>query len=905
MMAYDINYFNELISDSKLYYAHLPKEGDNERKKELLSEHSALVYSYAKKIVEKQLLDSIIENLIINAIPDNLDNKQLLAKEIDTLFWRAIAFHDLGKVNRIFQKKKMKNDADILHVEHDYGSQHSVISVYIFLAFYYEQTLSINISENNRDYLDNVALYLSYSIYMHHSTILIDAQYEDQWTDHRLVSLSNYLTLFGIQIQNKEDFHNCILQYAVHGEKGLFGQLERILNEKYNSCFPLFALIKLNYSLLTASDYLATAHYMNNWEEMFADFNLIDNSLRNKIITNAVNFEYNKPVYDTINKREIISPDLYAQQSNANLNELRKCIAVEVVENIRKNSDKSLFYIEAPTGGGKTNVSMLALAELLSSDANGRISKVFYVFPFTTLITQTYKSLSETLGLSESEIAEIHSKAPFQTKYCEDDYLDRSNYLNYLDNLFMNYPVVLLSHIRFFDVLKANHKETNYLLHRMANSVVIIDEIQSYSPKIWDKIVYFIVNYAKYFNIKFIVMSATLPKIGNIVNNKELAHDFVYLVNDKNKYFQNSNFCNRVSFDYSLLTLPIPDKDNKCDYLRNLMFTVFEKSTEYSRHNSLYPDSVFTIVEFIFKKTASEFYLLVLNENIFFDEIYLLSGTILEPRRKEIIRNLKSEKIRDKKVLLISTQVVEAGVDIDMDLGFKDKSIIDSEEQLAGRINRNVKKKGCTLYIFDCDTEKTLYAGDERYKLLKGDINEYQNILQTKDFDKLYNLVIDKIISKNEKEYIQNLSELLKKVSKLDFKGVNDELRIITAENISIFVPLSIDIRYFEQFIGTLNDLNIPYHEMLQGKDVWNCYESVIKNQDEDFVKNKIQMKKLQGLMSNFVFSIFPTGEDARNLISSGYGRMVYGFLYLENYNEIYSFENGINTDVLKNSNFI
>mgnify|MGYP000335079520 CR=1 FL=1 len=84
----------------------------------------------------------------------------------------------------------------------------------------------------------------------------------------------------------------------------------------------------------------------------------------------------------------------------------------------------------------------------------------------------------------------------------------------------------------------------------------------------------------------------------------------------------------------------------------------------------------------------------------FFDEIYLLSGTILEPRRKEIIENLKTSEYRKMRVLLISTQVVEAGVDIDMDLGFKDKSIIDSEEQLAGRINRNVRKQSCKLYVF-------------------------------------------------------------------------------------------------------------------------------------------------------------------------------------------------------------
>ncbi|MCB9001307.1 MAG: DEAD/DEAH box helicase [Bacteroidales bacterium] len=118
---------------------------------------------------------------------------------------------------------------------------------------------------------------------------------------------------------------------------------------------------------------------------------------------------------------------------------------------MKKNTDKNLFYIEAPTGGGKTNVSMLALTELLKTDNS--LQKVFYVFPFTTLITQTYQSLKDTLGLSDSELAEVHSKAAIQTGKYENDYL------NYLDGLFMNYPITLLSHIRFFDVLKTNEKE--------------------------------------------------------------------------------------------------------------------------------------------------------------------------------------------------------------------------------------------------------------------------------------------------------------------------------------------------------------------------------------------------------------------------------------------------------------
>jgi CRISPR-associated endonuclease/helicase Cas3 len=874
----------------------LPKNGDI-RFAESLSAHSSLVNSYANYIADKQYIKPIISNLIDKSIPKLLSEKQLLAKEIEILFWQAIAFHDLGKVNKEFQQKRMKNNANVLEVNHCFESQHSIISVYIFLANFWSKLQRLRLNDEDTIYICNIALYFSYSIYKHHSSDLYQAQDDNCWSNVDLFDLKPYISLFNILLDDEqiEQFHTCYLQNADFNF--LFDRFNTVIFEKENS-FPLFALLKLNYSLLTASDYLATAHFMNGWKEMLTDFGVIDDRLKEKIIFSAENSKpYNKIVYDSLNNNETINPDNYRERTNDNLNTLRKSIAMEVVTNIRQNADKHLFYIEAPTGGGKTNVSMLALAELLRADKNNSINKVFYVFPFTTLITQTYKSLSETLDLTETELVEIHSKAASSKGRYEEDYK------NYLDNLFMNYPVTTLSHIKFFEVLKTNQKDSNYLLHRMANSVVIIDEIQSYSPSIWDKIIYFVVNYAKYFNMKFIIMSATLPKIGDIIDNKYLTSDFVYLIKDKKKYFQNPNFCNRVQFDYSLLNSQRPAKECRTDYLLNLKDIVFDKSKEYSDNNIKNSNSVFTIIEFIFKKTASEFYDISINDNSFFDEVYLLSGTILEARRNEIINNLKSEENRSKKILLISTQVVEAGVDIDMDLGFKDKSLIDSEEQLAGRINRNVKKVNCKLFLFDCDAEKSLYGGDERYKIMNQLGDEYKELLINKNFDKIYKLVINKIKENNNCPYIVNLENLKEEISTLNYKKVDEELQIIKSKNSSIFVPLDIPINYFKPYMNIMDELRIPYGEYLSGADVWNLYKWIILNGNEDFVQKRIKMKKLQGLMSNFIFSVFPNGKDYESLRT--YGQKEYGFLYLENYKDVYSFENGINTEELQDSNFI
>ena len=885
-ICYDKRFFDRLIKNSSDYYAHLPKDGER-RKPETLSEHLGLTYAYVQSLIESLSLRPVLSRLISLSIPPSLSKEaDYITREVETLFMQSIAFHDLGKVNHKFQQLKMKNATSCLKVSHDFKSDHSIISMYIFLAFYYSRTESLE-DPDLQDYLDNAAVFFSYSICQHHSPSLRNAQDASVWNDERLFKLSSYLPLFNINLSDIQCFHD----YLLKDSASLFEVYNKLATSE--SSFALYALLKLNYSLLTACDYLATAHYMNGWKGVISDFGVIDDAMKDRFVKNISSYKYNKAIYENM-QLHCLNDDSLQEVSDSNLNLLRQSLAIEAIQNIRSHSAEHLFYLEAPTGSGKTNVSLLIVSELLASDKS--LNKVFYVFPFTTLITQTYKTIKDTLSLDESEMVEIHSKAFFKTGRYEEDYK------NYLENLFVNYPIVLLSHIKFFDIVKTNDKEHNYLFHRLANSVVVIDEIQSYPPSTWNAIAYFIVNCAKMLNIKFVIMSATLPKIGDVVSRDE----FVYLLSDKKQYFLNPNFCSRVKFDYSLLSMDKPhDADEKAHYLYQLKNILLDKSSQYAASNIVNPNSVHVIIEFIYKKTASDFYVLFA-DNTFFDEIFLLSGTILEPRRRDIIHKLKSNEYREKKILLISTQVVEAGVDIDMDLGFKDKSLIDSEEQLAGRINRNVKKKGCMLYLFDCDRAVSIYGTDERYKLMNEmDFKYYQMIIENKDFDDLYQKVIEKIIRNNQSKYTENINSLKQDIQRLNFSRINGDLKLIDSDSISVFVPLKLDIDCFKDHMDTLNDLSIPYDESVDGRDVWDRYESesLIFNQDEDFVRSRINMKKIQGIMSYYIFSIFPRGKDFELLHT--YGEEKYGFLYLENFQDVYSLDNGINTDVLSNSMFI
>jgi len=867
------------IKQANKYWAHIPK--NSEQKNETLEEHSLLVFEYVQKLIEEHQLESIIKKLLADSFNIKWTDKN--KSQTYTLFLESIYYHDFGKINPQFQVVKMKNP-NIKQRNLIFTSDHSLPGYILFIHDKLKEAFAI--SDDNEFEIYIVLLFLlGYQIAKHHSSKLDNAisyiQYKFDYSNDDVIQYFN-------DIEKLLEYTNIDA-----GSKQQFAELKDIgiiikekLEENNSNPFPLFALLKLHYSLLTASDYLATTHYMNNWDAKLTDFGRIGNELRNRIIKNIRTTEdYNQKVFKNIEGFEFKYP---TEVDEENLNQLRQELSVEVILNIRKNKDKKVFYIEAPTGGGKTNLSMLAAAELMAT--NPKIGNLYYVFPFTTLITQTYISVKKTFGLTENEIIQLHSKEGFKEK--DDQYGPEKK--NYIDYLFLNYPVALMSHVKFFNILKTNGKGDNYLLHRLANSIVIIDELQSYPPKIWDKLIYLIQSYAQYFNIRFILMSATLPKLDKLSN---VATNICYLTNHREKFFQNPNFCERVEFDFSLLKWTPPEKDEKNEYLQKLAEVVIHESEKYAVSNKKYPDSVFSIIEFIYKQTATIFYSIIKKiADDFFDEIFVLSGTILEPRRKEIINYLKDKNNRTKKVLLITTQVVEAGVNIDMDLGFKDKSLIDSDEQLAGRINRNVKKGTCKLFLFNCDNAEVLYKSDKRFQLQQNDLlGQEETILKSKDFDtKYYNKVMEGIDLQNDRKFQKGFSDFQNYLRMLDFKEVNNDFQIINQQSSSVFVPMKLPV-FVPNTNNSEHNFSKPEMEFLEkynvvakndtevsGEKVFELYETLIhqKNND-DFVAIQTEQKKLQGIMSQFIFSLMTRSQSMEKLISEARGEERMGIYYL------------------------
>ena len=167
------------------------------------------------------------------------------------------------------------------------------------------------------------------------------------------------------------------------------------------------------------------------------------------------------------------------------------------------------------------------------------------------------------------------------------------------------------------------------------------------------------------------------------------------LLPDTQLYYQHKFFKERVHYHYELLDYNIKLDDLKKHVLKNVF-----------PHKKI-------LIEFITKKSAYQFYHLLLKSGISDIDIECLTGDDSIIERKRIISKMRNEVT--KPMILVATQIIEAGVDIDMDIGYKNISLLDNEEQFSGRINRSYLGSG-DIYFFDIDNFHTIYRNGYRVR---------------------------------------------------------------------------------------------------------------------------------------------------------------------------------------------
>lgn len=896
------------VPDVSRYWGHTPgAQAAPEKLPELLQEHIDRVNATCLGLVRAHGLEPVVDGLISALLPAvKVDNSTTTwaGNFIKTGFLAAVAFHDFGKLNENYQAH-LGNGQFSKPVANNIGSEHSGLGAFLWLHYALHQLDSANLHEVVLEKLIALTLDFADLILNHHSSKLFRREFiADKYSRLHpyLAQLQLPAVADALQVAlEKEGYHQDFYQHK-NGSAAANG-------------FSRFALLKLCFSLLTASDYLATLGYMQTG----GDYTRLDAPTLGILSAADKAAFYARFCSFKYNQAALADPDAYAdlpweavaERNGPNLDQLRQKLLAEVVRSVRRQPAAPLYYLEAPTGAGKTNLSLAVALELLNHD--DRLGKVFYVFPFTTLITQTYDDIRVKLGLTDAQIVQLHSKAEYATRPTiggETEGAYGPLWHNHVDNLFVQYPIVLLSHVRFFDVLKSNRKEANYLLHRLANSVVVLDEVQSYSPTLWDHVNYFLLHYARLFNIRVVVMSATLPKLYQLTREADVPA-VVPLVAAPARYFQNANFAGRVRFDFELTRFEPPTKSWRERYgarpenaeerravLGELADAVAGRCEAFAAANG---GQVAGIVEFITKKSAAGFVQAARGHPQLREyEIRVLSGTILEPRRREVVRWLKAETTRraHPRLLLVCTQVVEAGVDIDMDVGFKDRSLLDSDEQLAGRVNRNARRPTAPVYLFDLDSEAAIYGADLRLRVArKLPPPDYERILREKDFDYLYQQVIAELNGK-EGKLTDSFGSYQELIRLLEYADIDRQFQLIEDDTESVFIPLNLSAtaHFSDAELLLLRECAVhePGNENVEGEHVFRWYIETIKNKSGDFIRDRDARQRLQSIMSKFTISVYPQLAQQMRGTMPEHDWHEYGFVYLHEPERYYSYEEGL-----------
>ncbi len=747
-----------------------------------------------QKYLEKILNDKNLKAIIANLI-ENIDAKN--SKLIEEMFCNAIYLHDLGKMNPCFQWKKMKNP---LYKKYDgcSDSNHSLGGAMVFIEYY--KPIIEKITDDRKYYRLIYILYsFSYPIAKHHGKL---SQIEEYFSSNR---------------EEHTDFDN------------VKKEVELYLDKK----FEFYILNKLLFSLLVSSDYYATTEYMAKMP--IENFGLFGQEKKTLLAERFDKFleEFSEP---------------------QGINRLRNKIFQEAEFNL--NPKKHIFYLEAPTGSGKTITSINLALKLLQSDE--RLNKLFYIFPFNTLVEQTKNVFDDIFG-DDLSIETINSISPIELEKNQED--NESNYTqSYVNRLFFHSQAIITTHVSLFNILFGTSKEDNFPLWQLANSVIIIDEIQSYNNNLWWYMVEFFDKYAALLNMKIIIMSATLPKLDFFLEKKG---NFIDLIrpNKREEFFTSHYFKDRVKVDFTLLE----EEEIELDRLEEFFDEVKDGYQKI-------------LFEFIKKQSAREFYNQIKDR---YENVYELSGDDNRAYRQYVINKSKE----DKPIIIVATQVIEAGVDIDMDLGFKDISTLDSEEQFMGRINRSCKKSNSKVYFFNKDDVAKIYRGDNR---LGFDLTQekYQIILRDKNYADYYRDVLE-VIQTNGLRYesgtTTNIDKFSEMLYKLDYQEISKTMTLINSQNMTLYFPFKIDLEIYNG-VKEFEDERIKNYisdGSLDGQKVWESFKAL--NEIKSFSEKKYEQSYINSLMQFFTFNLIKYKEGQK---PSHYSYEFGGFFYISNYDD-------------------
>ena len=338
--------------------------------------------------------------------------------------------------------------------------------------------------------------------------------------------------------------------------------------------------------------------------------------------------------------------------SSGELNQLRNRVFEDCLA--KAAAPAGFFSLTVPTGGGKTLSSM---AFGLEHARRHGMQRVIVVIPYLSIIEQNAAEYRKVLDpQNEGIVIEHHSAVVAKD---DDDEQSRSPEELAAEN--WDAPVIITTSVQFIESLFANRTSKCRKLHNIANSVVLLDEVQTLPSHLLNPLLHILRDIEEHYRTSFVFSTATQPAFSRTPSlpNGFDANEVKEIVSQPGELFQKLG---RVIYE-----------------VRSTQNDWSELAEEWANE----PQALGVVNT---RKQAAEWWALLRGQKL--DGVLHLSSAMCADHRTKVLAEAQWRLENDKPCWLVSTQVVEAGVDIDFPLVYRALGPLDSIVQAAGRCNR-------------------------------------------------------------------------------------------------------------------------------------------------------------------------------------------------------------------------
>ena len=502
----------------------------------------------------------------------------------------------------------------------------------------------------------------------------------------------------------------------------------------------------------------------------------------NKNVERGMSGDFEKAL-DKLNR------ELSDMPSDNPLRQARSRIQQQAFDNSVNKSHISI--LDMPTGSGKTLCSLKLALE------SGK-KRIIYVIPYTSIIEQTANKFEKMFG-DVLPVLQHHSNYSYDGNTEEE-----KKTVEKLKRTCENWdaPLIITTSVQFFQSIYHYKGSALRKLHNLRDSVIVFDEIHLIPTELLRPCLKAVGYITKYLNSEALFLSATMPDYSKLFDKFLPDVNYNKLVTD------------RTNFKYF----------KKCEY-KDMGKTTLETIAE----NASRCKNALIVVNT--KKTAAELYNLVQGEK------YHLSANMTPAHRSRVIEVVRKKLKKGEYITVVSTSLVEAGVDLDFNTVFRQLSGLDSILQAGGRCNREGKDAKGYVYVFDID--ETYRKGSDlamRINKTKGLLEKYQDITSYDCIKEYYDGIFDfnqsriaenSIAKYNEQSNSFDRQGLMLPYS-IPFRSYAMQFEYISADTISIVIDDPND-QTCHELVETLRKGDMSVRRALQKYSV-SVYMNVFKD---------------------------------------------------------------------------